>query len=129
MNMQTNMNNMNALNSYTYTHNYNVLSNKTGETEIDTCNSSSKDTCPLLSICHTKSLIYQAYTDCHITGYKQKLFSGSCETAIKERFRSHKKSFNHIKRNKKEVWEIKEHNGTPKIILKGQNMPIFQSIQ
>ena len=49
------------------------------------------------------------------------MFLSSSETAIKEPFRNHKKSFNHIKYKNntelsKEFWEIKQYNGTPKII-------------
>ena len=69
-------------------HNHKVLNNKPNETEIDNCNYWNKDTCPLPDSCQTKSLFYQANIDCHIAGYKQKCYLGSCETTFKDRFRN-----------------------------------------
>ena len=63
--------------------------------------------------------VYQANTDCDIAGYKQKCYLGSCETTFKDRFGSHKKSFNYVKYKNdtelsKEFSEIKKRNETPK---------------
>ena len=111
------------MNSYTYVHNHKVLNDKPNETVINNCNCQNKDTCPLPNSCQTKCIIYQANIDCEFAGYKQKSYLGSCET-FKDRFGNHEKSFNHVKQKKidtelsKELWEIKKHNGTPKITWK-----------
>ena len=88
---------MPKMNSYTYTHNQNVLNDKLNETGINNCYYRNKDTCPLPNSCQTKCIIYQANIDCDIAGYKQKYYLGSCETTFKDHFRNHKESLNHIK--------------------------------
>ena len=88
---------MSNMNSYTSMHNHKVLNNKPNETGINNCNYRNKDTCPLPKSCKTKSIVYQAKIDCDIAGHKQKCYLDSCETTFKDRFGSHKKSFNHAK--------------------------------
>ena len=100
-----------------------VLNDKPNEMGINNCNCRNKDNCPLPNSCQTKCIIYEANIDCDIGGYKQKCYLGSCETTFKDRFGNHKKSFNHLKHKNdtelsKEFWEIKKHNGTPKIAWK-----------
>ena len=45
-----------------------------------------------------KTSYYQAKIDVDIAGYKHKYYLGSCKTTFKDRFKNHKKSFNHVKR-------------------------------
>ena len=85
------------VNSYTYIHNHKVLNDKPNETWINNWNCRNKDTCSLSNSCQTKCRVYQANIDCDIAGYEQKFYLGSCETTFKDRFRNHKKSFNHVK--------------------------------
>ena len=87
------------------------------------CNCRDKDTCPLPNSCQRKYITYQANIEYDITGYKQKCYRGSCEKTFKDCFGNHKKSFNHVEHKNdtelsKEFWEIKKHNGTPKITCK-----------
>ena len=118
------------MNSLTYIYYHNVLSNKTNQTEIHNCNGWSKDTCPLLNICHTKSIIYQVYIDCHIAGYKQKCSLAHVKLQLKnvsEIIRSHSTTIN-IKNDtelSKEFWEIKQRNGIPKIIWKASEHAVL----
>ena len=111
------------MNSYTYMHNQKVLNDKPNETGINNCNCRNKDTSPLPNRSQTKCIIYQANIDCDIARYKQKCYIGSCETTFKDCFGNYKKSFNHVKHENdtelsKEFWEIKKHNGTPRITWK-----------
>ena len=85
------------MNSYTNKHNRKVLHDKPNETGINNCNCGNKDTCPLPNSCQTTYIIYQANINCDTTEYKQKCYLGSYETIFKDRFRNHKKSFNHVK--------------------------------
>ena len=71
------------MNSYTYMDNHKVLNDQTNETGINNCNCRNKDNCPLPNSCQTKCVIYQANTNCDITGYKQKCYFDSCETTFK----------------------------------------------
>ena len=121
--------------SYSYMHNHKVLNDKPSETGINNCNCRNKDAFPLPKSCRTKCIVYQANIDCDIAGYKQKCYLGSCETTFKDRFRNHKKSFNHAKhkndtelskrilRNQKAQWNTK--NGMEDY----QNMSFLQSKQ
>ena len=82
-----------------------------------------KDTYPLPNSCQTECITYHANTYSDFAGYKQKCYLGSCETIVKDRFRNHKKSFNHIKHKNdtelpKEFKEIKKCNGTSKFTWK-----------
>ena len=57
------------------------------------------------------------------TGYKQKYYLDSCETTFIDRFGNDKNFFNHVKHKNgtelsKEFYEIKKHNGAPKITRK-----------
>ena len=83
--------------SYTDMHNHKVLNDKPNEIGISNCNCRNKDTCPLPNSCQTKCIIYQANIDCYIAGYKQKCYLGSCKITFKDRFGTHKKSFNYLK--------------------------------
>ena len=72
---------------------------------------------------HTICTVYEANIYRDIAGYKQKCYLGLCETTFKNRFGNHKKSLNHVKhKNDTELskffWEIKKHNGPPKITWK-----------
>ena len=89
------------MNSYTYTHNQ-VRNDKPNETEITNCNCRNRDIYPLPNSCQTKCIVYQANIDCDIAEYKQKCFLNSCQTAFKDRFENHNRSFNHVK-HKNEV--------------------------
>ena len=86
-------------------------------------NCRNKNNCPLPNSCQTKRIVYQANIDCDIAGYKQKCYSGSCETTFKGLFGNHKKSLHHLKHKNdtelsKEFWEIEKRNGTSKITWK-----------
>ena len=69
---------------------------------------------PLPNSCPKKWIIYQANIGCDIAGYKQKCSFGSCETKFNNRFGNQIKHKNHTERSK-ELWEIKNRNGKPKI--------------
>ena len=56
------------MNCCTYMHNPKVLNDKPNETAINNCNCLDKDTCPLPNTCQTKCIIYQANSDCDISG-------------------------------------------------------------
>ena len=90
---------------------------------INNCNSRNKDNCYLPNSCQTKFIIYQANIYCGIARSKLKSYLGSCEITFKDRFRNHKKPFNHLKHKNDtelptEPWEIKKCNGIPKIAWK-----------
>ena len=119
---------MSNIHSCTYMHNHTVLKDKSNETGIDNCNCRNKDSCPSPNSCQAKCIIYQAYNDWDIAGYKQKCYIVWCEITFEDRFGNHKKSFNHLKhkndtelsfgKSKTIFWEIKKRNGTPKITWK-----------
>ena len=75
-------------NSYTRMHNNKVLNGKSSETEIDNCNCCIKDTCPLLNIYQTESIIYQVNIDCDITGYKLDTNENVTLAHVKEHLKS-----------------------------------------
>ena len=88
---------MPSINSYTYMHNHNVLTDKPNEMRINNYNYCNKDTLHLPNSCQTKCIVYQANIYCDIAGYKQKSYLDSCETAFIDRFGNNKNLFNHVK--------------------------------
>ena len=110
------------MSSYTYMHNHKVLNDKPNETGINNCNCRDNDTCPLPNSCQTKCIIYQANSDCNIAGYKQKCYFGSGETACKDLFGNHKKSFNHAKY--KNYTKLSKNFGKSKSAIAHQNLHV-----
>ena len=73
--------------------------------------------------CQTKWIIYKLTLTVTSLDINKNVNLGSCETTFKDRFRNHKKSFNHLRRKNdmelsKEFWEIKKCNGALKITWK-----------
>ena len=72
--------------------------------------------------CLTPKIVYRANVENDIND-ENKFYFGVSETPFKERFRNHKKEFNHVKyRNSTElskyIWQLKDLNITPKISCK-----------
>ena len=103
-------------------HNRKVLTNGTGNSTSDLrkCNCLNAPDCPLDGKCLEKEVLYQGAVSTNLANYKEKLYKGICATKFKSRYCNHKKAFiNERYRNdtelSKEVWNVREQNGTPKI--------------
>ena len=83
------------------------------------CNCRSRNECPLQNKCLTPKIIYRANVE-NYTNDEKKFYYGVSETPFKERFRNHKRDFNHDKyRNSTElskyIWQLNDLNIIPKI--------------
>ena len=78
-------------------------------------------------LCLTSSILYQTTIKCSNSKYKQKRYKGICETAFKERYANHKKSFKLINSKNDtalsiEYWTLKRKQQAPRLTweIKGQ---------
>ena len=83
------------------------------------CNCRSRNECPLQNKCLTPKIIYRANVE-NYTNDEKKFYYGVSETPFKERFRNHKRDFNHDRyRNSTElskyIWQLNDLNIIPKI--------------
>ena len=107
-------------------HNKKILQSKPTEPQ-KLCNCLIREDCPMNGLCLTSNILYQATITCSDSKYKQKRYTGICETTFKRRYANHKKSFNLV--NSKngttlsiECWNLKQKQQTPKLTqeIKGQ---------
>ena len=84
------------------------------------CNCPEAGYCPLNGNCLQNEILYLGRITSDIINYKPKEYKGICSTVFKERYRNHNKAFNNERYRtdtelSKEVWAVKNKNGTPKI--------------
>ena len=96
-------------------HNRNIL-NPDVSSEFG-CNCRSRNECPLQNKCLTPKIVYRANVE-NDTNDEKKFYYGVAETPFKERFRNHKRDFNHVRyRNTTElskyIWQLKDLNIIP----------------
>ena len=100
-------------------HNKNVLKDRADDDEKK-CNCRIPEECPLEGQCLTKEVMYEATVNADIPQYETRTYKGITERTFKERYKEHKKTFNHRKYENdtelsKEIWKIKNVGGTPDI--------------
>ena len=91
-----------------------VLSNNSS------CNCRNRESCPLNNKCLTDNVLYAATNTSNLPHYNTKHYAGVTAPQWKFRFNTHKSSFNLQKYKNstelsKEVWNIKDQEGTPNI--------------
>ena len=84
------------------------------------CNCQRPGECPLDGACLTRNVLYEAKVSSTLQNYEEKTYIGITEPTFKERYGNHRKSFNNKKYStetelSKEIWRIKERNGTFRI--------------
>ena len=84
------------------------------------CNCPEAGNCPLNGNCLQNEILYLGRITSYLINYKPKEYKGICSTVFKERYRNHNKAFNNERYRmdtelSKEVWAVKNKNGTPKI--------------
>ena len=96
-------------------HNARVTrNNQPQNTAADSCNCTTKNTCPLGNQCMTKNIVYRATVT---TGNADNTrhYIGMTASTFKERYRNHIKSFNHKRYSNdtelsKHIWQLKNNN-------------------
>ena len=76
-------------------YNKEVITEK--KTQAIKCNCISKPDCLLSKQCQITNIIYKANITSNLRNYHEKIYYGTSEGTIKQRYRNHKKSFNHEK--------------------------------
>ena len=73
------------------------------------CKDASEKTYPLQNQCQIPNLIYRADVENEVN-YQKKIYFGLAAITFKERFRNHKKDFNHSKNTElsKYIWSLKD---------------------
>ena len=97
------------------------ISDKVQQKNPDTklCNFTNKKQCPLNRQCLTEGIVYQANITANISDYKENVYLGVSETTFKVRYGNHKTTKQHHKNDtelSKEYWNVKQQNGTPRIV-------------
>ena len=90
------------------------------KTEAAKCDCINKPNYPLSNQCPIKNVIYKAKITSNLRNYHEKIYCGTSEGSFKQRYRSHKKSFNHEKHRadtelSKEYWRLKELKAKPQV--------------
>ena len=96
-------------------HNARVTrNNQPQNTTADSCNCTTKNTCPLGNQCMTRNIVYRATVT---TGNADNTrhYIGMTASTFKERYRNHIKSFNHKRYSNdtelsKHIWQLKNNN-------------------
>ena len=101
-------------------HNKKILTPTSDEIDQRTCNCNRKNECPLNQNCLQSSVVYEATISSDEPNYRPMKYIGLCETTFKQRYGSHKSSFNNERyRNNTtlsaEYWRIKDNNFTPSV--------------
>ena len=84
------------------------------------CNCQRPGECPLDGAGLTRNVLYEAKVSSTLQNYEEKTYIGITEPTFKERYGNHRKSFNNKRYStetelSKEIWRIKERNGTFRI--------------
>ena len=103
-------------------HNRYTLGNfdENQESNVSLCNCTGPDNCPVNGNCLEKGILYLGRVSSDLPNYTTKEYKGICSTVFKDRYGNHNKSFNNERYKtdtelSKEVWAVKDKNGTPKI--------------
>ena len=99
-------------------HNKEVITGK--KTQAVKCNCINKPDCPLSNQCQITNIIYKAKITSNLRNYQEKIYYGTSEGTLKQRYGNHKKSFNHEKHRtdtelSKEYWRLKELKAQPQV--------------
>ena len=89
-------------------HNKSLLQSKIPKCGCN-CKDASEKTYPLQNQCQIPNLIYRADVENEVN-YQKKIYFGLAATTFQERFRNHKKDFNHSKNTEfsKYIWSLKD---------------------
>ena len=95
-------------------HNKEVMTEK--KTEEVKCNCINKPDYPLPNQCQITNTIYKAKITSKLRNYHEKVYYGTCEDTVKQRYGKHKKSLNHQKHRMEErnTGDLKNSKQNPK---------------